>query len=441
MKRSSLLLSGSVLLLVAGLSAGCDPGSNGTGSGANNAGGNGSGNGGSEQQGGAPTSDGGSTGDFMGVGGGPPEGCASGPNDDADADGFTVAQGDCNDCDPNTNPGAIEVIGTPPDDGSPYVPVDEDCDGTADNPPMPCDQGLALDSGDAMDAARAIELCKQAATDQDWGVISAQYVRADGSTRASSTQNGILSSFGSGVDPRAGARLLGLSSGRARLPGQNGACNGVSCTGTGAGTAPAGFPQNAPGCIIDNTIYDDAGLEVTLRAPKNATGYKFDFKFYSFEYAEWVCTNFNDQFMALVNPPPQGAQDGNISFATDTNGQPVPVSVNIAYFTVCEGCQNWAQYCSQGCPAPPASCCPDGTAQLAGTGFDTWTGSFDDGNAGGTAWLQTTAPITGGDTFSVRFAIWDTGDTNLDATSVIDNFQWIANGGAVDVGTTPAPPQ
>ena len=55
------------------------------------------------------------------------------------------------------------------------------------------------------------------------------------------------------------------------------------------------------------------GLEVNLIAPSNATGYKFDFDFYSFEYPEWVCTTFNDQFMALVNPAPMGSLDGNIS--------------------------------------------------------------------------------------------------------------------------------
>lgn len=426
-------------VLVFGLASACSPGTDGNGSDDPSAGGSGAGtnqgagqnNGGNGQGAGEPTTD-----QFIdNVGGGTVTDCESGADEDLDGDGFTVTAGDCNDCDPNTNPGAIEVIGTA-EDGEEYVPVDEDCDLMADNPPAPCDGSLALDASDPFDGARAMELCKLA-TDNGYGVISAKYVHADGSAFSSSLQNGILQNFGQNVAPRGGARMLALSSGRARIPGQSGACGDVSCSETGEGTPPPNFPQTADGCEIDGSIFDDVGLEVQLRAPTNATGYSFDFKFYSFEFAEWVCTNYNDQFMALVTPAPAGAQDGNISF--DSNG--APVSVNLAYFTVGENCNNWALY-SDNPPPIPNPCAGDGPAELAGTGFDVWTDDFlDDGNAGGTSWLQTTAPITGGEEFTIRFAVWDTGDANLDATSVIDNFKWDATGGEVNVGTTPAPPQ
>jgi hypothetical protein len=42
---------------------------------------------------------------------------------DADADGFSVVQGDCNDTDASINPGATEVVG----DG-----IDNNCNGTID---------------------------------------------------------------------------------------------------------------------------------------------------------------------------------------------------------------------------------------------------------------------------------------------------------------------
>ena len=72
-----------------------------------------------------------------------------------------------------------------------------------------------------------------------------------------------------------------------------------------------------------------------------------------------------------------------------------------------------------------------GTQELAGTGFDVW----DD--AGATGWLVTQAPVEPGEEFSIRFAIWDTGDQAWDSTVLIDNFQWIANAGTVTVGTEP----
>src|SRR6185503_3207561 len=93
------------------------------------------------------------------------------------------------------------------------------------------------------------------------------------------------------------------------------------------GTAPPGFPQDVPGCTPSPDIFDDVALDLKIRTPKNATGYSFNFKFYSFEFAEWVCTSFNDQFIALVTPAPPGSINGNISFDSKNN----PVSVNIGF--------------------------------------------------------------------------------------------------------------
>jgi hypothetical protein len=336
--------------------------------------------------------------------------CASTADQDADGDGWTPSQGDCNDCDPNANPGAIEVVITQPDDtGMVPDPADEDCDGGVDNVLPPCDGGFALDDSDPISAAAAIGLCKVAEGTDDYGILSASWVRANGAAAVGEElQFGIQDAFGPNVAPLEGDQFLALSSGHARTPGQADSCNSLTCYGSGAGTAPAGFPQDVPACPGSTAINDDIALEVTLRAPTNATGFSYNFDFYSFEYPEWVCTSYNDQYIALVEPAPVGSIDGNISF--DSMGN--PVSVNIAFFDVCSGCTL-------------------GTGELSGTGFDTW----DD--AGATSWLVTTSPVDGGSEVTIRFAIWDTGDAAWDSTVLIDNFVWIADGADVDVGTEP----
>ncbi|MEZ4297534.1 MAG: hypothetical protein R3B70_21415 [Polyangiaceae bacterium] len=109
-----------------------------------------------------------------------------------------------------------------------------------------------------------------------------------------------------------------------------------------------------------------------------------------------------------MNPAPQGSINGNISFDQNQN----PVSVNITFFDVCDPASSseWAAYCFAGCPNLPSPYCPSGTSELVGTGFKEWDlGTY----AGGTSWLQTQAPVTGGDTITVRFAIWDTADQAL----------------------------
>ncbi len=358
--------------------------------------------------------------------GGPSNDCNTAFNVDDDLDGFTEDEGDCNDCDANVSPGAIEVQ-TPMAQGTGGAgggmqqdPADENCDGTVDEVILPCDNNLAFNDQTAVSAAKSIGLCQQTtAAEKTFGVVNASWVRANGTPTTPTYNANIQADWGPNVPVREGGRMLVLSSGHALLPNQPNNCGTLSCSTSGAGTPPPNFPANVPNCPGGTNINDDIALEVQLRAPTNATGYSFDFTFYSFEFPEWVCTTYNDQFIALVTPPPMGAIDGNICFDAMNN----PVSVNIAFFEVC----NYN-------PSYPQFPCALGPGELSGTGFDSWN------DAGATSWLVTTAPISGGDEFSIRFAIWDTGDQAWDSTVVIDNFRWIANTGTnVTVGTTPVP--
>ena len=350
-------------------------------------------------------------------------------NDDHDLDGFSEMQGDCNDCDPNVGPNAMEVS-TPSE-----TPADEDCDGLIDEPAPTCDANLALGSQDAVEAARALDICEAAGAQASWGLVSAAYVRADGTAVQAALSTGLLAAFGDNIVPRVGARMLGLSSGHARDAQDANACGSKSCATLGPGNPPAGFPQAVPGCGAPPTmINDDIGLEIVLRAPANAYGLAFDFAFLSFEYPGYVCTPVNDQFVALVDPAPQGSVNGNISF--DGNGN--TVSINTGFLghcdpaTITEFASTCALLGNTQCPDPPNPYCPFGSSFLMGTGFDTWHGY-----AGATGWLTTTAPVSPNQDLSLRFAIWDTTDSSFDSTVLIDDFRWLAT--PASIVTTPVP--
>jgi hypothetical protein len=260
----------------------------------------------------------------------------------------------------------------------------------------PCDAAISLNDGTAVNAAVALELCGNIGSAT---VLDAAYTRANGTPWTHSVQGGITSAFGSNVVPTAGPNMLVLSTGNARDANDPGACGSKSCAGVGAGVPPSGFPQSTPACPVVSGINDDVALELTLQAPPNAQGFAFDFKFFTFDYPEWVCTTFNDQFVVLMNPPPAGSSNGNLSFDSENT----PVSVNINYMDVCTGCAL-------------------GNSGLVGTGFDVWDTNIN--GAGSTRWLTTTAPVQGGAEFTLRFIIWDTGDTAYDSSVLIDNFRW-----------------
>jgi hypothetical protein len=154
------------------------------------------------------------------------------PNADMDGDGWTPAEGDCNDCDPNVNPGAIDVLHEV-DGGMPYW-GNEDCQNKP-GPQPTCDDGLAIDDADPISAAKAAEICTPLTDPKKWGLKSAKWVLPDGSPTTAvvpeessitvqealanyALGHGIVSAFGPNVKVQAGKRMLALSSGTARQP-------------------------------------------------------------------------------------------------------------------------------------------------------------------------------------------------------------------------------
>ena len=334
---------------------------------------------------------------------------------------------------------------------------DDDGDGTTDNPPT-CDGSLAA-KGTAEDFAKAIGLCATAAKD-GYGLVSAKFTRGFGRDDApKGDQHGVLPKFGSVIKPREGKMLGVLSTGYAEefngagnapfggTTGKEGTANyklnGKNWWGWDPnfnpnpnGSAPPGFPKPADGCQQTSDVNDVINVKLEIKAPANAGGVKFDFNFYSGEWPAFICSPFNDGFIAYLSA--KGFNNGtpdNMSFDSKKN----PVSVNNGFFDPCTA--NVDTGCANGAKAG-TSACPGGASELAGTGFGidgTWCSGYQGAksktsvNGGATGWLTSQAPIQGGETFTLELMIWDTGDPFLDSSVLIDNFSWAE--GSVTVGT------
>lgn len=333
---------------------------------------------------------------------------------DFDGDGFSPAQGDCQECDAGVNPGAYDF-------GS--NGIDEDCDGTVDNAVATCDSALTQ-GGDAWDHAKAMGLCK-VATSNSWGVVSADFVQANGTTACTSTlQRAISSTFGSGNLPTEGSKMSMFSSGTARASNESGY---VQPNGSGyspnTNSTPAYAVPAASGCSAGSPGKDSCGLKLKIRAPTNVKSFAYNFNFFTSEYPEWLCTAYNDAFVAYYLGSANTQANKNISF--DKNGN--PVSVNNGFFSIPGG-------------SPPQA--SGSHPKLNGTGFDgvcnnNYQGSKYTPNSicgGSTGWLSTSAPVKPGEEITLHYSIWDTGDAQWDSTVLLDHFSWSASEASIVTG-------
>jgi len=328
---------------------------------------------------------------------------------------------------------------------------DDDDDGIVDNV-LVCDSGLAL-AGAAGAFLQALGVCRTSADANHWGVVSATYTNGHTQTTAGSgnfgEQHGILSTFGTVLVPREGYMLGALSSGSAtatdsdtgpNFKGEKNGMQGPAGVGTGnSGDVPAGFPQASGSCTVSSEVNDVIDLKVQIRVPTNANGFSFDFNFMSGEWPDFVCSTFNDSFIAyLTSKAFNSGNPGNISF--DTSGN--PISVN----------NNFFQACTAGVPtgcdgnAPGTSTCTLGPSQLAGTGFaaenpaQAYCAGGVSTSGGGTGWLTSQAPVQPGEVISLEFLIWDTGDESYDSSVLLDHLAWVPDPLPPTPITIPSPP-
>ncbi|TKD06489.1 MXAN_6577-like cysteine-rich protein [Polyangium fumosum] len=388
---------------------------------------------------------------------------------DCDNDGWLASEGDC--CDKpglcgaepeKVNPGAIEVVGNG---------IDDNCNAKTDlfdlEDTVSCDDGLVSNSSSPTDYAKALGICRVTTenapkAEKTWGLISAKLLRADGSALADMQATSIRQGFG-GITPAVleGKSAVVLSSGIAAdatqtNPGPNGGAPGgfnvssehtpvsnVLISGGGEHSVkdwfatpnlplkPANGLPDSPGCNASNTpeAEDSVMLVLRLRAPTNARAFSFNSYFMSAEYPEFVCTSFNDQFIALVDTPTgvpsptPNPVDKNLMTFTSGN-QKWPIGINIAQgtnlFAVCDS-QATSPFCWD--TSVSATSCSLGSSQLMGTGFES---NGDCLVGGGTFWLTTAGNVIPGQIVEIRIALWDVGDASYDSLAILDGFQWLS---------------
>ena len=169
------------------------------------------------------------------------------------------------------------------------------------------------------------------------------------------------------------------------------------------------FPASCQG--VNPTTNTDANdsvmLSLRIRVPTNARSFTTRMFFFTAEHPEWVCSQYNDFFVALIDSATAtNPADKNIAVYDD--GQDLwPVGLNIlttapGLFGVCEsgnvGCQGDLPQVPYACPAGPAA--------LAGTGFDAIDSSESCNGAGfpvggGTGWLVMSGNVEPGEIIAI----------------------------------------
>ncbi len=309
-----------------------------------------------------------------------------------------------------------------------------------------------------------MDICRTAVADpplaqKTWGLLTADYLSPDGTTATTYPPMayvtryscpipgdttgyfglgfGILGpSFGSYNTTQQGQRMLGLSTGTPRQPGEPGYVSPVGFDKCFVSGAPAGFPGQTPACssVTFGTPHDGAALQLSLRVPTNAVTMMFDSNFFSYEFPKYFCSTYNDTYVVIMTPPPSGepaSANGNVAF----DGRGNVISVNAGFLRVCD----------QPDAGGGGASCAEGPEKLLATGFDRMASSTNADmqiDHASTDWLTTTVDVTAlaGHEITLLFAVWDSTDGLFDTTILVDNFRWSLAATADDIPVTSSAP-
>ena len=161
--------------------------------------------------------------------------------------------------------------------------------------------------------------------------------------------------------------------------------------------------------------------------PSNAQAFRLHGDFFSVDYPEFVCTTFNDTFVALLDSQAtSNPADKNLAVTLSDGGEAYPMNVNVTLVG------DLFRVCQNSCTATPpnmvyTSCVSD--AELIGTGFDTADAQGCPPPAGqfgaGTGWMAIQGNVVGGEIITLRLAIWDNGDGIFDSVVLLDGLEWL----------------
>jgi hypothetical protein len=360
---------------------------------------------------------------------------------DDDGDGFTVCDGDCDDHNSLVNPCAFDTNAASGDpvgsDG-----IDNDCDGMIDNL-RTCDGSLtAGHDTTASDYANASDICdNQATTANPHGycqvVMSASWYGPNNSEAHRITPH-MGGPAPNGFTPQLGSMMSFLSTGVADDdiddPGPSPPLyrtgDGTDLGNTYTNPYPLTAAENTNPCGTGTAetsttpaVHDYTELRLSLRAPRNASGFSFEFNFFSEEYPYYVCAGFNDHFLALLTSK---KYPSTYQIAYDSSSH--PIDVNNSFFT---DCTSMTTTTTAGFPGGTYKhTCTGALSLLTGTSYEIpycctgLTNGNDDYGSGATGWLTTTAPISAGETFTLSFIVFDEQDGILDSAVNLDSFRW-----------------
>ncbi len=363
-----------------------------------------------------------------------------------DGDGFSIADGDCDDTNPLVNPAAFDFVGNG---------LNDDCSGTIDTPRVNCDAGLASDSSSPTSYANALDLCSTAVespplNQRTWGVISGALTLASSVGTPSPMARSIRPIFGTRNTTRFGNAMSVLSTGTAAATGNTNPSHLAFQTGESFGSTsvlPAdwlalhgGMPPSAPGCpaMTSASGKDSIMLKLRIRVPANARSFSLSTKHFNADYPEFVCSPFNDYFIVLLDSSfagsPANPADKNLATVANIAGA-YPVGANLASGTsgLVRDCLNGPTGCAaDALPGTYAQC--TGTSGLTATGMDVtnppsfdpdpgWCGASNMAGAA-TAWLSVRGNVVPDEVIEIRLAVWDTEDGSYDSFVLLDDFHW-----------------